>query len=496
MTTTGHPSSTASGAVQAIGRIPDSVLERLKAAAGPGGWSADPARLAPHLLDQRRRYQGATPLLLLPDSTQAVAAIVRVCAETRTAIVPQGGNTGLVGGATPSPEGDAVLVNLGRMNRVRGLDRDAATITVEAGCVLASVQRAAEEAGLLFPLSLGAEGSCQIGGNLATNAGGLQVLRYGTARALTLGLEAVLPDGRVWDGLRGLMKDNTGYDLKQLLIGSEGTLGIITAAVLRLFPLPEQRVTALVAVNDVTSALRVMASLRAASGDRLSACEIISARALEFVMRHVRGTKPPFADLHPWVLLVECEGGAGDALGTMVETALAALLEQGVAADAAVAQSAAQAQAMWRLRETIPQAQTAEGGSIKHDISIPPARAEAFMRAAETSVTQALAGVRVCAFGHLGDGNIHYNLSQPTGMDPQKFLSEWDRLARIVHDLAIAAGGSISAEHGIGQAKRDDLLLYKPAVEMDVMRAVKRAIDPLGIMNPGKVLYAVAVPSR
>ncbi len=496
MTTTGQPSSTASGAAQAIGRIPNSVLERLKAAAGPNGWSTDPARLAPHLLDQRRRYQGATPLLLLPDSTEAVAAIVRVCAETRTAIVPQGGNTGLVGGATPSPAGDAVLINLGRMNRVRGLDREAATITVEAGCVLAAVQKAAADAGLLFPLSLGAEGSCQIGGNLATNAGGLQVLRYGTARALTLGLEAVLPDGRVWNGLRGLMKDNTGYDLKQLLIGSEGTLGIITAAVLRLFPLPEQRVTALVAVNDVTSALGVMATLRAASGDRLSACEIISARALEFVMRHTRGTKPPFSDLHPWVLLVECEGGAGDGLGAAVETALADLLERAVAADAVVAQSTAQAQAMWRLRETIPQAQTAEGGSIKHDISVPPARAQEFMRTAEAAVTQALAGVRVCAFGHLGDGNIHYNLSQPVGMDPQKFLGEWDRLARIVHDLAVAAGGSISAEHGIGQAKRDDLVRYKPAVEIDLMRAVKLAIDPLGIMNPGKMLYAVAVPAR
>jgi D-lactate dehydrogenase (cytochrome) len=482
------PTSTASRAAPAIGLIPETVIERLKAAAGSNGWVEDPERLAPYLVDQRRRYRGATPLLLLPDSTERVAAIVRVCAETRTPLVPQGGNTGLVGGATPSPTGNAVLVNLARMNRVRALERDAATITVEAGCVLAAVQKAAEDAGFLFPLSLGAEGSCQIGGNLATNAGGLQVLRYGTARALTLGLEAVLPDGRVWDGLRGLMKDNTGYDLKQLFIGSEGTLGIITAAVLRLFPLPAQRVTALVAVDSVAKALAVLREMRAASSDRLNACELISARALDFVVRHTRGARAPFADLHPWVLLVECEGAAGDALGPAVAGALTRLIEGGGAADATIAESAAQAQAMWRLRESIPQAQTAEGGSIKHDISIPPARAEAFMRRAEAAVAEALPGVRVCAFGHLGDGNIHYNLSQPIGANPEKFLGEWDRLARIVHDLAVEHGGSISAEHGIGQQKRDDLVRYKPAVEIDAMRAIKKALDPHGILNPSKVL--------
>ncbi|MBM3506991.1 MAG: FAD-binding oxidoreductase [Alphaproteobacteria bacterium] len=465
-----------------------SVIERLQAAAGDGGWSTDPARLAPYLIDQRRRYRGSAPLLLLPDTTEKVSAIVRICAETRTPIVPQGGNTGLVGGATPPAAGGAVLVNLARMNRVREVDAAAAAITVEAGCILAAVQQAAAGAGFLFPLSLGAEGSCQIGGNLATNAGGLQVLRYGTARALTLGLEVVTADGRVWNGLRGLMKDNTGYDLKQLFIGAEGTLGIITAAVLRLFPLPSQRVTVMVGIDDVSAALRVLNDLRAASSERLNACEILSARALEFVLRHVPGARPPFTELHPWVLLVEAEASAGDALGDALAAALGDLLEAGTIKDAAMAQSAAQAEAMWKLRESVPLAQTREGGSIKHDIAVPPARAEDFMRKAEAAVAKALPGVRVCAFGHLGDGNIHYNLSQPVGMQPEAFVAEWDRLSRIVHDIAVEFGGSISAEHGIGQQKRADLVRYKPAVEIDMMRAVKQALDPLGIMNPGKML--------
>lgn len=468
--------------------VPAATLERLKQAAGRDGWIADAARVAPYLLDQRRRYRGDTPLVLLPDSTRKVADIVAICAETGTPVVPQGGNTGLVGGATPSASGDAVLVSLARMNRIRALDADGGTITVEAGCILAAVQRAADDAGYLFPLSLGAEGSCQIGGNLATNAGGLQVLRYGTARALTLGLEVVLPDGRTWDGLRGLVKDNTGYDLKHLFIGSEGTLGIITAAVLRLFPRPRQRQTAMVALARFDDALRVMTRMRSASGERMSACEVMSERALEFVVRTVPGASAPFARHHPWSLLVEFEGGDGDDLRDAIKQGLAAAVKAGEADDAVIAQSAAQAAVLWRLRESIPEAQRRIGGSIKHDISIPPSRAAAFLVDAEAAVTRAMPGVRVCAFGHLGDGNIHYNLTQPEGMQAEAFLAEWDRLSRIVHDLAVASGGSISAEHGIGQLKREDLVRYKPAVEIDMMRAVKKALDSQGIMNPGKVL--------
>ncbi|MSP20124.1 MAG: FAD-binding oxidoreductase [Alphaproteobacteria bacterium] len=468
--------------------IPASVVERLQAAAGAGGWIADPERIAPYLIDQRKRYRGRTPLVLLPDTTAKVVAIVKACAETRTPLVPQGGNTGLVGGATPSERGDAVVVNLGRMNRIRALDTAAATVTAEAGCILASVQKAADDAGLLFPLSLGAEGSCQIGGNLATNAGGLQVLRYGSARALTLGLEVVLADGRVWDGLRGLYKDNTGYDLKQLFVGAEGTLGIITAAVLRLFPRPAQRVTALAAVADIDAALTILAAMRAASGDRMNACEIMSERALGFAVKHAAKGAAPFAANHPWTLLLEFEAGAGDELRGVIENALGGLIDAGHVRDAVVAANTAQAQTMWHLRESIPGAQGREGGSIKHDIAVPQARMAEFVRSAEAAVTRALPGLRVCAFGHLGDGNLHYNLSQPVGMDEALFLAEWDRLARIVHDLTVATGGSISAEHGIGQMKRDELVRVKPPVEIEMMRALKRALDPDGIMNPGKVL--------
>ena len=464
------------------------VIDHIKAAVGPDGWSDDAARNAPMLQDQRRLYQGATPLVVRPATTAEVAAVVRICAAAKVGIVPQGGNTGLVGGATPSAAGDQILVSLSRMNRIRELDAASGTMTVEAGCVLAHLQEAADRADRLFPLSLGAEGTCQIGGNLAANAGGLQVLHYGTARALTLGIEAVLPDGRVWDGLRALPKDNTGYDLKQLFIGSEGTLGIITAAVLRLFPKPRQSVTAMAAVATPEAALAVQALLRAASGERMTACELISERALGFAVKHVPGVRDPFRTRYPWVLLVEFHGGAGSDLRGAVEAGLAEALSSGAVADAALAETQAQADAFWRLRESIPEAQRREGGSIKHDIAVPPARMGAFLRAADPAVTVALPGVRVCAFGHLGDGNLHYNLSQPEGADSAAFLAEWGRMSRIVHDVAAAHGGSISAEHGIGQLKRAELPRYKAAVEMDLMRAVKRAFDPDGIMNPGKLL--------
>ena len=468
--------------------IPPATLDRLRTVVGPGGFSADPGELAPHLREERGQFFGATPLLLWPQTTAQVAGIVGICAETNTPIVPQGGNTGLVGGAIPSSDGDQILVDLGRMNRVRHLDAHAGTITVEAGRILGNVQRAAHDAGWLFPLSLGAEGSCQIGGNLSTNAGGTQVLRYGNARALTLGLEVVLPDGRVWDGLRALSKDNTGYDLKQLFIGAEGTLGIITAAVLRLFPLPRQVVTALAAVPTPDRALELHALLRAASGERMTASELMSARAAEFAVRHIAGVSLPFGSLPPWSLLCEFHGGEGDDLRPAVEAGLAGAIEAGIASDAVISADAAEARRLWRLREGIPEAQKREGGSIKNDISVPPARVPAFLRDADAAIQGACPGVRVVAFGHLGDGNVHYNLSQPEEGDRAAFLAEWGRLTRIVHDLAVAHGGSISAEHGIGQLKREELARVRSPVEIGLMRTLKAALDPAGIFNPGKLL--------
>ena len=468
--------------------IAQETLDRLRSAVGPVGFTEDPGELAPHLREERGQFFGATPLLLRPQTTAQVAGIVGICAETATPIVPQGGNTGLVGGGIPSPDGGQILVNLGRMNRVRDLDALGGTITVEAGCILGHVQRAAEQAGRLFPLSLGAEGTCQIGGNLATNAGGTQVVRYGTARALTLGLEVVLPDGRVWDSLRAVSKDNTGYDLKQLFIGAEGTLCIITAAVLRLFPLPRQAVTSLAAVPDPDRAIRLYAHMRTAGGERMTAAELMSARAMDFAARHIAGVSRPFASPVPWSVLCEFHGGEGDDLRAAVESGLATAIEAGIASDAVIAADAAQAERLWRLRESIPEAQRHEGGSIKNDISVPPGRVPAFLREADAAIEAAYPRTRVVAFGHLGDGNIHYNLSQPEGANRAAFLAEWGQLTRIVHDLAVAHGGSISAEHGIGQLKRAELVRVRSNVELDLMRTLKAALDPAGILNPGKLL--------
>jgi D-lactate dehydrogenase (cytochrome) len=464
------------------------ILLRLREAAGTGGWVDAPDEVAPYLDEQRGRYRGATPAVLRPGTTKAVAEIVRICAETGTPLVPQGGNTGLVGGAVPAPDSTEILLNLGRLNRIREVDAAGGTITAEAGCLLANLQRAAEEVDRLLPLSLGAEGTCQIGGNLATNAGGTQVMRYGSARSLALGLEVVLPDGRIWNGLKRLVKDNAGYDLRDLFIGSEGTLGVITAAVLRLFPRPRQSVTALAAASSVADAVKLYAALAAASGDRMTGCELMSERALAFALHHLPGATAPFSRAHPWTVLMEFHGGAGDDLGAAVESGFAEALELGPALDAIVAQSAAQEQSLWRLRESIPDAQKREGASIKHDISVPTSRMASFTTRADQEVESALPGVRVVVFGHLADGNLHFNLSQPEDMSADVFEANRDRLSRIVHDLAVSEGGSISAEHGIGRMKQADLARYKSAEELDIMRAIKGAIDPRGILNPGKVL--------
>ena len=461
------------------------LLSRLRRIVGTEGWVAG-AAAAPFLAEARGRFRGTAAAVVRPADTTETAAVVRACAEAGVAVVPQGGNTGLVGGAVPAA--GQVLVNLGRMDRVRALDADGNTVTAEAGCVLADIQRAAGGADRLFPLSFAAEETCQIGGNLATNAGGIQVLRYGSARALTLGVEVVLADGRVWNGLCDVAKNNAGYALKDLFVGSEGTLGIVTAATLRLVPRPRQVVTALAALPSLAAALEAMGALQSATGGRLVACETISRVALDLALAHLPDARAPFGARPPWTVLAEFHGGTGDDLRPAVQAAIATLTRCGTARDAAVADSAAEAAPWWRLRKGIPGAQTREGASLKHDIAVAPHRMPAFVDETSTAVAAAVPGVRVCAFGHLGDGNLHFNLSQPPGGDRAAFLAQRERLARIVHDRVAACGGSIAAEHGIGLAKTAELARLRPGVEIELMRSLKAALDPAGILNPGKVL--------
>ncbi|MCP5224664.1 MAG: FAD-binding oxidoreductase [Thauera sp.] len=467
----------------------DELNARLRTIVGAANVLEAEAEMAPFLSDWRGRYHGRARAVVRPRDTAEVAAVVAACAQAGVAMVPQGGNTGLCGGATPLVDGAAVVISLARMNRIRALDADNDTLTVEAGCTLAAVQEAAQAAGRLFPLSLASEGSCLIGGNLSTNAGGVQVLRYGNTRELVLGLEVVLPDGRVWDGLRGLRKDNTGYDLKQLFIGAEGTLGIVTAAVLKLFPAIRSRATAWVAVPDPRAAVRLLGMLRAVCGERVSAFEIVGRTALGLVLQHIPGARDPLAGAPAWSVLVELSDPDVDApLDAQLQAVLGEACAQGLAADAAVAASAAQAQALWALREDISEAQRIEGVSIKHDVSVPVSRIPEFLERAGAALAARWPDVRVVAFGHIGDGNLHYNLSKPAADDNAAFIARTAEVNRIVHDLVCELGGSISAEHGLGQLKREEVLRYKPALEMELMRRVKQAFDPAGLMNPGKVL--------
>jgi FAD/FMN-containing dehydrogenase len=441
-----------------------------------------------YLGDWRGRYRGAALCVVRPASTPAVAAVVRACAEAGVAMVPQGCNTSLCGAATPSMEGQSVVISLSRLRRVRAVDPANNTITVEAGCVLQTLQDAAARAGRLFPLSLAAEGSCQIGGNLSTNAGGVQVLRYGNARELTLGLEVVLPDGTIWDGLRGLRKDNTGYDLKHLFIGAEGTLGIITAAVLKLFPLPQATATAWLAIASPAVAVSLLADLQANFGPSLTACELVSDKALALVRKHIPGASPTLS-ASPWHLLVELSGAGDDAaLREALTSFLAALLDNDRISDVVLAQSSEQARRLWALRESIGEAQRIEGLSIKHDVSLPISRIAEFVERADRALSLAFPEIRLITFGHIGDGNLHYNQSKSTADENAAFLAAQPQVNRIVHDLVNELGGSISAEHGIGQLKREELLRYKSAIEIEMMRAIKRTLDPRGLMNPGKIL--------
>ena len=465
------------------------LIERLAAIVGTQGLITDARDMEPYVVDWRRHYRGRTPAVVRPVSTEEVAAVVKLCSETGTGVVPQGGNTGMCGGATPSAAGNEIVLALGRMNRIRELDPLNNTITADAGCILANIQQAAQDADRLFPLSLGAEGSCQIGGNLATNAGGINVLRYGNARDLALGLEVVLPDGRVWNGLKGLRKDNTGYELKNLFIGSEGTLGVITGAVLKLFPRPRTRLTALLAVTEPAAAVQLLARLRGACGERISAFEIISRPCLELVLKHIPGTREPLPQPHPWQVLVElADTGEGGLLRDDFERAAAAAGEEGLVRDAVIAESTAQSQALWRLRETIPEASRDEGLLYRHDISLTVSRIPEFIASAGAALERSFAGVRLICFGHLGDGNLHFNCFVPGRSREDPAARDASDVNRVVLDIVRRFGGSFSAEHGIGQSKRGDLAYYKSPLELDTMRALKRTFDPRNIMNPGKVL--------
>jgi FAD/FMN-containing dehydrogenase len=463
-------------------------LARMAEVVGPAHALADRERQLPYLTELRGLYEGCAALVLHPGSVHEVAKLVAIASEAGIGIVPQGGNTGLVGGQTPSPDGTQVVLSLGRLDAVRSVDAQDGTMVVEAGVTLANAQAAAERADRLFPLSLASEASCQIGGVLATNAGGVGVLAYGNARALTLGLEVVTADGKIWHGLRKLKKDNTGYDLRDLFIGSEGTLGIITAAVLKLFPRPAETAVALAALPNLeaVAALFRLAEARGHAG--LTAFEFMSRFTLELVTKHVPNTRLPLPAV-PWYVLLEISspepGGLAEAT---LQRLLVEATEAGSVSDAVVAATLAQTQALWRLRESASEAQRPEGGSIKHDVSVPVARIPEFVAAAGKAVEQVCRGARPVVFGHFGDGNVHYNVTQPPGMDKAAFLALWGSMSEAVHDVVASCDGSISAEHGIGQLKRQELLRFKSPLEMALMRKIKAAFDPKGILNPGKLL--------
>lgn len=468
--------------------LADEILARFATIVGDSHALRSPDLLSPYLVEPRDLFKGRTRLVLRPGSTAEVAAIMKLASETRTPIVPQGGNTGLVGGQSPRSEAEVVL-SLSRMNRIRDVDAVGRTMVVEAGTILANVQAAADEADLLFPLSLGSEGSCEIGGNLSSNAGGTAVLAYGNARDLCLGLEAVLPSGEILPGLRRLKKDNRGYDWKDLLIGAEGTLAVITAAVLKLFPKPAGREVAYVGLASPEKALRLLGRAEARAGRQLTAFELMGRRGMEFTLRHTPGARDPLADAHAWYLLVEVSSqrSAEDARETM-EAILGAALEEDLIEDAAIAQSLTDAVTFWKMREAMSWAQKPEGGSIKHDVAVPVARVAEFLAAADAAVLAAIPDARIVAFGHLGDGNIHYNISQPVGADKAAFLARWTEINAIVHGIVDAMDGTFSAEHGIGQLKRLELARTKNSVEMALMRSLKQTLDPYQILNPGKVV--------
>ncbi len=449
----------------------------------------------PYLVDWRGRYRGQALAVVRPGSTEDVAGVVRICAQNHVPIVPQGGNTGLCGGATPDEAGHAVVVSLARLNKVRAIDTDNDTMTVEAGCILQSLQEAARAAGRLFPLSLAAEGSCTIGGNLSTNAGGTQVLRYGNTRELTLGLEVVTAEGEIWHGLRGLRKDNTGYDLRDLYIGSEGTLGIITAATMKLYPVPVAQRTAMLALNSLEDAVTVLSRARAGFGASLTGFEVMAGPVLQAVVRLFPQQRLPFdgpSSQSAWFALLELsDSESAEHAQERFEAVLGQAIEDGLILDAAIAENIAQSKAMWHLRESIPLAEAELGKSIKHDVSIPISLIAQFVQVTNAELQVKFPGIQNIVFGHLGDGNLHYNVARAPDQTEEQLLAQQYEVYGLVHDSVHAHGGSISAEHGVGQLKRDELPRYKSALELRLMKQIKAALDPQNLMNPGKVLQTL-----
>ncbi len=464
--------------------------ESFKSTLPAESWTDDAQEIAPHLIDWRGRDNGVSHLLLKPGSLDEVVRIVQIARDTRTPLVPQGGNTGLVLGGIPDASGTAAVVSLQRMNKLRAITADDFAMTVDSGIILADVQRIAAEHDRLFPFSLGSEGSARIGGLISTNAGGVQVLRYGPMRSLVLGLEAVMPDGSIYSALSSLRKDNTGYDIKQLLIGGEGTLGIITGATLKLFPANKARSTAFVGLRSAEDAVILLSRLRAATGDCISSFELLPRDGLDLVFQYIPGTRDPLNSPHSWYILAEATSPDADApLRVRLETALAAALAANLIQDAAIAESDAQAAAFWKIRETLPQAEKVDGGSLKHDVSVSTALMPAFMRRASDMLLQHYPGARVMAFGHLGDGNVHFNLRAPPGVDAEHFChTHHDVVCTLVYDIVTDMQGSISAEHGIGSEKREEFHRLGDPGKLAAMRAIKGALDPLNIMNPGRVV--------
>ncbi|MBX9467550.1 MAG: FAD-binding oxidoreductase [Rhizobium sp.] len=469
-----------------------SLAERLRAfvdIVGEANALTSPDDIKPYLTENRGLYHGVSPLVLKPGSTQEVSEILALASTTGTAIVPVSGRTGLVGGQVPREEGQDVLLSLERMNRIREIDPVADVIVADGGAILADVQKTAEAHGRLFPLSLGSEGSCRIGGNLATNAGGTAVLAYGNMRQLCLGLEVVLPTGEIWDGLRRLEKDNSGYDLRDLFIGAEGTLGVITGAVLKMVPRPRGRQVAYAGLVSPNAALALFEKASQRCGSALTGFELMPRIGVEFTTKHIPGVRDPLASVHPWYALLDIStSDSAETAETMMHELLAEAHEAGLVSDAAIASSLAQQNAFWHLRESMSEAQRPEGGSIKHDVSVPVSRIPAFLAEADAAVHALMPDARICAFGHLGDGNIHYNISQPVGADKAQFIARWREVNAVVHAVVHRHSGSISAEHGVGQLKRDELAASRPAIETELMRRIKQAFDPAGIMNPGKVI--------
>ncbi|MCT7373603.1 FAD-binding oxidoreductase [Chelativorans salis] len=465
------------------------LVDRFVAIVGKHHALTAPQDIAPHIEEPRGLFGGLTSLVLKPGSTEEVSRILKLATETGTPIVPQGGNTGLVGGQMPDATGREVVLSLSRLNRIREIDLSSNTAVVEAGVVLQTLQEAADVNDRLFPLSLASQGSCQVGGNLSSNAGGIGALAYGTARDLCLGLEVVLPTGEVLDDLRKLKKDNTGYDLKNLFIGAEGTLGIITAAVLKLFPKPKGRELAWAGVGSPVAALALFGAANDRAGTALTAFELMERTPLDFVLKHIPGVQPPLAGEHPWHVMLEISSGrSAEDARSLMEEVLAEGFEAGHVADAVIAQNETQALALRHLREAMSEAQRPEGGSIKHDISVPVAAIPEFIQRAGEAVQEVLPGSRVVCFGHMGDGNLHYNVSQPVGMDRAEYLAHYRSMNDAVHAVVRELHGSFSAEHGIGRMKREELIATQPTVATDLMRRVKAAFDPAGIMNPGKVI--------